>query len=369
MNKQIVYALIIVAVIQFIKWLIFRNGDKIPDVCSYMFTGCMGSGKTYLSTLQATRIINRRLIKYRLVKIFPFLAYVFPSWQNCPRVYSTYPIVEYYRRCSDEELDQMKQARAEAKKEYKALKFKDRMQLRKGGYKIPKVTKKIPVFFPPLEFEHIIGQKRCEEGSVWVISEAGRLLPQWDFNNPVVCEEIAHTVALSRHFFNGVIIFDDQCSDNLVKAVRCRLGMIYHLHHFRRMWGILPYFKVNYVPLLPVEDNNTTVASDAESWFYGPLPYKWQRNKKKYESRCYKPLYTSKAEKYIEQFDGFYTTYMMNIAVNKEMMKLYKDNKRLYKELFLYDKKWRFNVDKSEFEEIPENETARENETENERTA
>ena len=51
------------------------------------------------------------------------------------------------------------------------------------------------------------------------------------------------------------------------------------------------------------------------------------------------------------------------------MIKLYKDNKRLYKELFLYDKKWRFNVDKNEFEEIPENETARENETENERTA
>lgn len=355
MPKLLVYILVGFLIVQIVKWLMFRNGDKIPDLYSFMFIGGMGSGKTFLATLKARMVIMRRSIKRKLVNVFPFLAYIFPSWQNNPRIYSTYPIVEYYRKASDEELKAFKKERAAAKSELKKMKLKERLELRKGGYKLPKVEKRIPVFYPPLEFEHVIGQKRCEEGSVWVISEAGRLFPQWDFNNPVICEQIAQTVALSRHFFNGVVIFDDQCSDNLVKAMRCRLGMIYHLHNFRRMWGVLPYFKVNYVPLLPVDDNNTTINSSLDSWFYGKLPYKWQKKKKVYESRCYKLLYTEKAEKYIKQFDGFYTTYMMNVAVNSNMMKLYKDNKRKYKEMFLYDRAWRFNVDQGVFEEVKEN--------------
>ncbi len=351
MNRLIVIAAITVGVIELIKWLLFRNGDKVPFLHSYMFTGSMGSGKTYLATDQAIKIINRRSFWHRVYNVLPFIAWFFPSVAVEPKIYSTYPIVKYYRKVTEAEKKQFKEARKKEKKRLKKMKFKEVYELRIGGYRLPKVLKKIPVFYPPLLHEHLIGQKKCEEGSIWVISEAGRFLPQWDFNNPVICEQIAQTASFSRHFFNGVIIIDDQCSDNLVKAVRCRLGMIYHLHNFRR-FGILPYYKVNYVPLLPVEDNNTTLESDGDSWFYGKLPYRWQRYKKRYESRCYKMLYTKKAEKYIAQFDGFYTTYMMNVAVNQSMMKLYKENKRRYKEMFLYDKDIRFDVDSGEFVDV-----------------
>lgn len=349
-NRQLMYLMLgIFAVCMIIKWLCLRGGDRLPFLNSYMFTGTMGAGKTYMSVQTATAIIRKRRRLAFVCRVLPFIALIWPQARIEPKIYSTYPIVRNYRKATKSELQVMKAARRASKLEARKLTLKERYELRCGGYSHPKIRKNIPVFYPPLKPGHLTGDIKVEEGSIFVIGEAGRFLPQWDFNNPVVCEQIAQLVALSRHFFNAVIIFDDQCSDNLVKAVRSRLGMIYHLHNFRRAWKIMPWYKVNYVPLLPVEDNNTTLETEGDTFFVGPLPYKWQKRKKLYESRCYRRLYWSKAVPTLDEFDGFETTYMMDISVNEALCKFYKTNKREYKRRFLYDDKWRYDVLSGEF--------------------
>lgn len=351
-TQQIVYWGVLIAIFFLVRRAVFRGTTKVPTLQAYMFTGTMGSGKTFLSAETAKRLIKQRRLKHVLSRLFPRLATLFfPDALEEPLIYSTYPIVKYWEARPFKEWLGLLKERYKALFAFLKLSHKDRKELRLQGYRLPSAKRKYPVFYPPLKLEHVLGAEKCPEGSIWVIGECGRIFPQWDFNNPIVVEQAATIFALSRHFFNAVLIFDDQCSDNLVKAIRCRLGMIYHLHDFRRILGFLPWYKVDFVPLLPVEDTASVVERDEDEAvsFRGFLPYRWMYWRKNYESRCYRPLYCEAAQSKVDEFDSFYTRYLPDISVSDSLVKLYRTNKRGYKRMFLYGKEWDYDFDTGEF--------------------
>ena len=351
-GKKILLLILILVGYFLLRRLVFKGTTKVPRLQAYMFTGTMGSGKTFLSAETAKAVIGRRRLPYVLSRLFPRLTTLFkPSWGVEPMIYSTYPIVKRWDTLKLREWLPKVKERIKAGWWFLRQKHKVRCELRAQGFRLPEARRRVPVFYPPLKLEHVLGVEKCPEGSVWVIGECGRIFPQWDFNNPIVCEQAATIFALSRHFFNATLIFDDQCSDNLVKAIRCRLGMIYHLHDFRRMWGFLPWYKVDFIPLLPVEDTASVMEreEDAPVSFRGFLPYRWMYWRKIYESRCYRPLYCEPAERDCDVFDSFYTRYLPDISVSDDLIKLYRTNKRGYKRMFLYGRDWDYDFDTGEF--------------------
>ena len=369
LRKYLIPVIVVIALWHILLFIAKRGGDKLPKLHCYLFSGSMGSGKSY-SAVECARStwFSRRLhnVIYKLffwVEKLPFkyLKHIFPEeWKYGSEVYSTYPIALRWKRLK---LKERFSRRRKYPKEIKALKVRlqkeelteaERVEITHRMKFLRMTMRRDPVFCKPLLAEHLMGEEKLPENAVIVIGEAGRVLPQWDFDNPIVVEQIAHFVALSRQFVNAVIILDDQCSDNVVKAVRCRLGMIYHLHNFRRLWGIFPYYKVDYTELLPVEDNKlTTKEVEGETFFIGKLPYPWTPFSKFYESRMYKELYYFPAVERVEEFTSFYTRYLPNIAVNEALCKYYRNNKRAYKRNFLYNPEMRFDIDKGEFVAVP----------------
>ena len=53
----------------------------------------------------------------------------------------------------------------------------------------------------------------------------------------------------------------------------------------------------------------------------------------------YQELYYDVAKEKEDNYESFYTRYMMNIAVNSDLCKFYGANKRKYKQMFLYSDK------------------------------
>ena len=173
-NRKILYLIIAVfAFCMFIKWLCLRGGDRLPFINSYMFTGTMGAGKTYMSVQTATAIIRKRRRLSLICRVLPFIALIWPHARIEPKIYSTYPIVRNYRKATKSERREMKAARKASKQEVRKLKFKERYELRCGGHKHPRIRKYIPVFYPPLKPGHLTGDIKVEEGSIFVIGEAG----------------------------------------------------------------------------------------------------------------------------------------------------------------------------------------------------
>ena len=100
-NRKLLYLILAVfAFCMFIKWLCLRGGDRLPFLNSYMFTGTMGAGKTYMSVQTASRIIRRRRWLAFACNVLPFIAYIWPQARIEPKIYSVYPIVRRYRKAT-----------------------------------------------------------------------------------------------------------------------------------------------------------------------------------------------------------------------------------------------------------------------------
>ena len=279
--------LIILAIIVLIQY--FKQ-EKLPNNTVLAFVGTMGSGKTYLVIREALKAYRKQKKIHFFCKYLPPLRFFFHKWHVVPYIYSNIPI-------------------------------------RTGRNKYCRVLRK----------EHILRERLLPEGAIVVIDEIGQFASQWDYDNPYVKEQLADLTRFFRHWVDGRMFVTDQSSDNIVKVVRCRLGIIYHLNDFRRWLVVLPFFKVDCTPLLMVEDSQKELDVEIEGrkYFFGILWYRWLQKLfklDKYNSRCYSLIYAEGATMMPTPYDStLKTRYLIDISVGKAESKDYKDNRQKYK--------------------------------------
>jgi len=268
-----------------------KNSERLGKNTISAFVGSLGSGKTYLAVSTAIKAYRKNLIKYRISRIL-FKGRILKKWNFKPSLYSNIPI---------------------------ALAYTGRGK------------NKSPILSKPLTREHLLMLDRLPEKAITVIDEIGQFASQWEFDNPLIMEQVATFIRFYRHFTDGRLIVTDQVSDNIVKPIRSRLGIIYYLNDFRRWWFIMPFFKVSAIPLLSVEDTTTRVEDTLERYFFGFLPY--SRKRKNYETRCYKPLYAEPAIRNIHQFEqSLYCRYLIDMCCSNETKKAYSRNRSDFRE-------------------------------------
>lgn len=283
--------LIILAIVVLIQY--FKQ-EKLPNNTVLAFVGTMGSGKTFLATREALAAYRKVKLTHIFCKYLYIPRFFFPTWKRKPTMYSNIPI-----RIS-----------TFGKKKYCRVFLKD----------------------------HIMRKKLLPEGAVVVIDEIGQIASQWDYENPFVREQLADLTRFFRHWVDGRMFVTDQSSDNIVKAVRCRLGLIYHLNDFHRWLKILPFFKVDTTPLLMVEDSQKEIDVEVEErrYFFGIFHYRWFQKLfklKRYDSRCYSEIYRQGATRTPTSYDStLKTRYLIDISVSQAVSKDYKANKAKYKD-------------------------------------
>ncbi len=285
----------LIALVIYVIYMSFKS-YKLPKNNLMAFTGTLGSGKTYIAVNRAIRAYRRQRLKhaiYKRCKIFKYFCResVYPA-----SLYSNIPI----------------QVNLSKKNRIKSIPF----------------TK-----------EHLLMRKILPERCVVLIDEIGQFCSQWEYDNPYVMENVQTLVRFFRHFTNGYCFMTDQVSDNIVKPIRDRIGYIYQLNGFERVFGILPFYKVDIVPILCLDNGMTSIEQEEPTlnFVFGFLPYRWM-NWKHYESRCFRKLYTSNAVKENKEFaDDLYTNYVIDLSVSTTVKKDYKKNKDDYK-TYLYDR-------------------------------
>ena len=385
---------------EFLKWRCLLGCDKPCITENLSFEGPPGSGKTFNSVTSARRKRAKGIICYLLYKIFPFLRKGHPNWKYKPKIYANFPIVEKWIKTARSERKRQKAAyrtfkkgeyklekqrlrveRNDALRAWKAGKTKDeieeninefyklkykhwvkRMELKDKLYSLG-VQRKKPVFCEVLTDKILLRYQFVEENAIFVVGEAGQLFPQWEFDNPLIMEQITDLNARGRHYRNILWIIDDQSLTNVAKPIRVRNGWTYYLSNFRRAWGFMPFYKCDYHAFLTMEGENqapqqvvtqTNVVSEQKCTFWGRFPYSWQRYKRYYNSRYLKELYELPAVEHVEKFDGFTTRYVPNFAVSSNVERSYRANKRRYKRNYLYHRGFELDLETGLFvEKIP----------------
>ncbi len=240
---------------------------------------------------------------------------------------------------------------ASALKAYRKAVFSWKLnRLLKGRIRVgekPLLLTNIPIRFKRNEWatqltrEHIILEERIPEHSVVFIDEIGQFASQYDYDNPYVMCNVQEFIRFFRHYIDGRFICTDQASANIVVPIRRRLNIIYNLNNFKRFFGILPFYKVEVSPLEVCEEsitNTNTLQTTQDGlissrkvrkpYFFGYLPYKFQKSKKRYDSRCYSINYKAdNADKTL--WDNYKTDYFIDITATEEERKNYKKNRKL----------------------------------------
>ena len=194
------------------------------------FTGGLGSGKTFLSVQQARRLLLKKRFKVWLHNFFH------PKDKKPkPLLYSSIPV-----RVS-----------------------KDEMAVK-------------------LTADHLLLQRRIVLNSVVFIDEVGGFCSQFDYraNNSAIFDEF---VRFFRHYVQGYLIVNDQCSENIVLQVRRRLNTVYNLMGFRTFLGLIYWLRVRNISvseeIKTIEEQNT---EDNMKLLIGLLP-----RFRAYDTHCY----------------------------------------------------------------------------------
>lgn len=385
---------------EFLKWRCLLGCDKPCITENLSFEGPPGSGKTFNSVTSARRKRAQGILKYLAYYTLPFLRKNHPNWKYKPKIYANFPIVEKWIKTTKSERKRQRKAyRTYKKGEYKLEKrrlrndrkrelelwkfmhkgetakedqqeyfklkyshFVKRMELQ-DKLRSLRAQRKKPVFCEVLTDKILLRYQLVDENAIFVVGEAGQLFPQWEFDNPLIMEQITDLNARGRHYRNILWIIDDQSLTNVAKPIRVRNGWTYYLSNFRRAWGFMPFYKCDYHAFLTMEGENqapqpvvsqTNVVSEQVCTFWGKFPYAWQRYKRYYNSRYLKELYELPAVEHVEKFDSFYTRYVPNFAVSSNVEKAYRANKRRYKRNYLYHRGFELDLETGLFvEKVP----------------
>ena len=133
--------------------------------------------------------------------------------------------------------------------------------------------------------EHLLLQRKIIRGSVVFVDEIGGFCSQFDYRvaNSAVWDEF---VRYFRHYVQGYLICNDQCSENLVLQVRRRLNTVYNMMSFRKFLFVY-WVKVRNITvseeIKTIEEQNT---EDNMRTLIGILPLF-----RTYDSHCYSVRY------------------------------------------------------------------------------
>lgn len=133
--------------------------------------------------------------------------------------------------------------------------------------------------------EHLLLQRKIIRGSVVLIDEIGGFCSQFDYRvaNSEVWDEF---VRYFRHYVQGYLVCNDQCSENIVLQVRRRLNTVYNMMGFRKFLFVY-WVRVRNITvseeIKTVEEQN---AEDNMRLLIGLMPLF-----RAYDSHCYSVRY------------------------------------------------------------------------------
>lgn len=309
------FALLIAMVVWFIMvmWLLFTS-KRVPKDTVIALTGGLGTGKTLIGTAVALKSYKKLLWLW----ILGFLK------EDKKRV----PMPLFYSNIP--------------------IKVKMPLPIRL----IAKTDKYI--WTKKLTYEHLTMVDRINEYSVIFIDELGQFADQYSHDNPFVMQYIQTFIRFYRHFIDGRLVITDQSSSNIVVAVRRRLNVIYNLHDFRRR--LLYFYKVSVDPVMISEDMTTfkNASDQDQEHFSGHLPFKWFKfldisrlfSYKRYDSRCYSPLYGHVPRLAVpEHWEEYKTKYLIDLPNNSVMKKQFRQHGFITQdEMMSYVKDWKKSI-------------------------
>jgi len=185
-----------------------------------------------------------------------------------------------------------------------------------------------------LEPGHILKLFKIPEHSVLLIDEIGGFASQFDYDHPIVMEDLQEFIRFFRHWIDGHIFITDQDTSQIVKAVRVRINKFYMLEDFQRLW--LFFFKVNVSEMKVSDDllNVQQVDQDDKPFLFGTLPFKYLTflnpifypfSYKQYDSRAYSINYKPITNEIGKRWrPGLKTDYFLDLPQQAEMKMLYK---------------------------------------------
>lgn len=272
--------IVLIILIVILLYQTFR-AKKLTKNTVLCFTGGLGAGKTFMGVKSTLRYYKLMRLRYYIGKL-PFMCALGIGVKTKPVIYSNIPI-KY------------------GKKKYAEI----------------------------FTREHLLMSAALPMGAIVFIDEIGQFASQYDYDNPYVMVLVQRFIRFYRHFIeNGKLIVTDQSNSNIVVAIRRRINVIYNLNNFRRFCGVLPFFKVDVNELQSIEDTintNNLELTDTE-YFFGFLPYKWQKNKRHYDSRCYSIMYMLEPSNVAPDTwrADLKTDYLIDIECSEEERKYYK---------------------------------------------
>lgn len=231
------FEFILIAIGVFVLWRFIRSYKLNTYDTVVAFTGGLGSGKSFLSTETAIKLLYRKRREVRWKNLFRKKADKLPK----PMLYSSIPV---------------------------------------------KISKKENAII--LTEKHLTLQEQLVLGSVCFIDEIGSFCSQFDYKakNADIFDEF---VRFYRHYTkNGYIVCNDQCSENIVLQVRRRLNTVYNLMGFRVWFKFFYTVKVRNISVS--EEIKTIEEQDTEdnmTILFGLMPLF-----RRYDTHCYYPRYS-----------------------------------------------------------------------------
>lgn len=214
-----------------ILWKIARSYHLNTYDTVIAFTGGLGSGKSFMSVQKAKELLRRQRRRVWFKNLFRKKGNKLPR----PLLYSSIPV---------------------------------------------RVSKKENAVI--LTADHLLLQRQIVLGSVVLIDEIGGFCSQFDYRvqNVDIFDEF---IRFFRHYVQGYLIVNDQCSENIVLQVRRRLNTVYNLMGFRRIPFLVYWVHVRNITVS--EEIKTIEEQDTEdnmTLLIGLMP--WFRS---YDTHCY----------------------------------------------------------------------------------
>lgn len=227
------FEIILVVLIVIVLWKVARSYRLRTYDTVLAFTGGLGAGKSFMSVKKARELLRRKRREVWFYNLFHP-----KKKKERPMLYSSIPV-----KVSRKEM----------------------------------AVKLLP--------EHLLLQRKIVRGSVVFVDEIGGFCSQFDYRvaNSAVWDEF---VRYFRHYVQGYLICNDQCSENIVLQVRRRLNTVYNMMGFRTFLFVY-WVKVRNITvseeIKTIEEQNT---EDNMRTLIGFLPLF-----RTYDSHCYSVRY------------------------------------------------------------------------------
>lgn len=215
------------------------------------FTGGLGSGKSFISSLTACQLLKKQRFRTRFYNFFHMR-----HKKQIPLLYSSIPL---------------------------------RISLKE--------------YSVPLTINHLLLQEKIVEGSVVFLDEIDLFANQFEFKNPNFLRNndsegaFDEFVRLFRHYTKGgYLIVNTQCTENIVLTIRRRINRTYSLADFR----LFPSGKFFLLPLFyVVKVREISLTEELKSFADGDLlsNYRFRFGfcplLRRYDTYCYSERYNS----------------------------------------------------------------------------